>query len=184
MAVTGRVVPASIQARSSRAIMTRRGNRRPIDAGNGRRAARPHAQILGWERARHGEFDYQSRRDPPSRGVAGYWNQGLVGLCQPLPDAWQPRPRRAAGHDRCGRVARAVHASPPHRQVRPVRAVAVRRHRARGFSQPVQKWRHTRVCGCPEGQPVFTPVLVQLPEPETSCACTRVSIDNYALQIY
>lgn len=53
-----------------------------------------------------------------------------------------------------------------------------------GFGQPVQKWRDTQVCGCPEGQPVFTPVLVHIPEPETSCACTKASIENYALQIH
>lgn len=52
------------------------------------------------------------------------------------------------------------------------------------FRQPVAARRDTQLCGCAEGQPVFTPVVVYVPEPETSCACTRASIEGYALQVH
>ena len=38
--------------------------------------------------------------------------------------------------------------------------------------------------GCAEGRPVYTPVMVYVPEPETSRACTRASVDSHPLQVH
>jgi len=39
------------------------------------------------------------------------------------------------------------------------------------------------MCDCPDDQPVCTPVAVTVYEAETSCACTKKSIDANPAQI-
>jgi hypothetical protein len=56
---------------------------------------------------------------------------------------------------------------------------------ARGaFGQPVPARRDTQLCGRLEGQPVYTTVAVYVPGPETSCACTKASVDSYPFQVH
>lgn len=43
--------------------------------------------------------------------------------------------------------------------------------------------RDTQMCDCPDGQPVYTPVAVTVYEADTSCACTKNSIDANPVQV-
>ena len=52
------------------------------------------------------------------------------------------------------------------------------------FRHPSPARRDTRLCRCPEGPAIYTPVLIQLPQPEESCACSRKSVEQYSLQVH
>ena len=52
-----------------------------------------------------------------------------------------------------------------------------------GLGILVPSRRDTELCSCEEGLPPYTVSVVQVPQPEDQCACTKTQVESTALSI-